>query len=236
MNAMQVKEQLQVSDSVMPSIEGFLTLVNNPVELPLAFYKIQKGLENSLPMQAFEEYMLSLPEVAALVEEQYEPVPYSLQQLAELPEGTLGQVYATRMMTAGFDPNDIKRNLDAICLTPPETELQRKASYLAQRRALTHDIHHTVTNFGTDLAGELGLSALYLAQIHNPVNLLSLSAVLLNLTSKPEDYNQTLQSVIAGLAMGQTAKILLAQKWECGWDRFLEEWRSELGIVPVANP
>ena len=67
---------------------------------------------------------------------------------------------------------------------------------------MTHDIHHTVTGFGTDLPGEVGVSAVYLAQIHHPVSLLYVSAVLLHTMAEPELYGQALHRLREGLEIG----------------------------------
>jgi ubiquinone biosynthesis protein Coq4 len=136
------------------------------------------------------------------------------------------------MIAAGLDPDAIPKNATAV--ENWEAGLEWKASYLTQRRAMTHDIHHTVTNFGTDLPGEVGLSAVYLAQIHQPVSLLYLAAVLLHAMAKSQEYKQALQTLSVGLEMGQQARNLLAQKWETGWERPLSEWREKLSIVPIA--
>jgi ubiquinone biosynthesis protein COQ4 len=113
--------------------------------------------------------------------------------------------------------------------------LAGKARYLTRRRTMTHDIHHTVTNFSTELPGEVGLSAVYLAQIYHPVSLLYLCAVLLHTMPAPEDYGKALQRLQEGLEMGRNAKQLLAQKWELGWERPLNEWQEELDIIPAKN-
>jgi ubiquinone biosynthesis protein Coq4 len=184
-------------------------------------------------MQSFEQYMLSIPQIGQLVEERYEPPPYTLKQLCQLPKGSLGEVHAARMIAGGLDPEAIRKNAESASLEPGETESARQARYLTRRRTMTHDIHPTVTNFGTDLPGEVGLSAVYLAQIHQPVSLLYLCAVLLHTMADPEEYGKALHRLKEGLDMGWKAKNLLAQKWELAWELPLSQWREELGIKPA---
>ena len=43
-----------------------------------------------------------------------------------------------------------------------------------------------------------------------------------------------MQQIFQGWKMGLKAKPLMAQKWEDHWEKPLAQWRSELGIVPVA--
>ena len=79
----------------------------------------------------------------------------------------------------------------------------------------------------------LAVSAVYLAQIHQPVSLLYLCAVLLHTMPEPELYGRTLNRLQEGLQMGWKAGNLLAQRWELGWERPLAEWREQLGIEPA---
>jgi ubiquinone biosynthesis protein Coq4 len=220
------------TDRLLTGLEGFLTLANDPTQIR-AFYDLHKGLEDTAPMRSFEQTMLAVPEIAQMVDEAWEPPHLTLAELSRMPEGSLGRVYAQRMLADGLDPDVIRRNAAAAALEPGESDLARKARYLTRRRTMTHDIHHTVTGFGTDLPGEVGVSAVYLAQIHQPVSLLYLCAVLLHTMPEPELYGRALHRLQEGLQIGWKASNLLAQRWELGWERPLGEWREQLGIEPA---
>jgi ubiquinone biosynthesis protein Coq4 len=216
------------SARMLTGLEGFLTLANDPTQIR-AFYDLHKGLEDTPAMLSFEQTMLAVPEIAQMVDEGYEPPPLTLADLNRMPEGSLGRVHAARMAD-GLDPDVMRRNATSAALEPGESELARKARYLTRRRTMTHDIHHTVTGFGTDLPGEVGISAVYLAQIHQPVSLLYLCAVLLHAMPEPELYGRALHRLQEGLQLGWKARNLLAQKWELGRERPLAEWREQLAI------
>jgi ubiquinone biosynthesis protein Coq4 len=62
-------------------------------------------------------------------------------------------------------------------------------SYITLRRSQTHDIHHVVTGFATDPAGELGLQAFQLAQIRSPIAIAILTAGLINVLANPSKLN-----------------------------------------------
>jgi ubiquinone biosynthesis protein COQ4 len=219
-----------LSERALTGLEGFVTLVNDPTQIR-AFYSLHKGLEDSAAMLSFEQTMLSVPGIRQLVQEHYEPAPYTLAQLAQMPAGSLGRAHAERMLADGLDPEVIRKNAESASVDMGEDELARSARYLTRRRTMTHDIHHTVTGFGTDLPGEVGLSAVYLAQIHHPVSLLYVSAVLLHTMAEPELYGKALHRFREGLDIGWKSANLLAQKWELGWQRPLQDWRRELGIT-----
>ena len=219
-----------VSERALTGLEGFVTLVNDPTQIR-AFYSLHNGLEDSAAMLSFEQTMLSVPGIRQLVQEHYEPAPYTLAQLAQMPAGSLGRAHAERMLADGLDPEVIRKNAESAAVDVGEDEVARSARYLTRRRTMTHDIHHTVTGFGTDLPGEVGLSAVYLAQIHHPVSLLYVSAVLLHTMAEPELYGKALHRFREGLDIGWKSANLLAQKWELGWQRPLQDWRRELGIT-----
>ena len=216
----------------LTGLAGFLTLAEDPTQIR-AFYDLHKGLEDTPAMASFEQTMLAVPEIAQMVDEGWEPPHLTLDELKRMPEGLLGRVYAQRMLADGLDPDVIRRNAVSAALEPGENELARKARWLTRRRTMTHDIHHTVTGFNTDLPGEVGISAVYLAQIHQPVSLLYLCAVLLHTMPEPELYGRALHRLQEGLQLGWKARNLLAQKWELGWERPLAEWREQLAIEPA---
>lgn len=220
------------SARVMTGLEGFLTLANDPTQIR-ALYDLHQGLQDTPAMRSFEQTMLAVPAIAQMVDEGYEPPALTLRELSRMPPGSLGHAHATRMLADGLDPDVIAHNAASKPLDPGEDELARKARYLTRRRTMTHDIHHTVTGFGTDLPGEVGVSAVYLAQIHQPVSLLYLCAVLLHTMPEPELYGRALHRLQEGLQMGWQAGNLLAQKWELGWERLLVEWREDLAIEPA---
>ena len=222
------------SPSALTGLEGFVTLVNDPTQIR-AFYSLHKGLEESAAMLSFEQTMLSDPGIRQLVDEQYEPPPYTLEQLLRMPAGSLGRVHAQRMRADQLDPEVIRRNAEAAAVDPGEDPLARSAHYLTRRRTMTHDIHHTVTGFDTDLPGEVGISAVYLAQIHHPVSLLYVSAVLLHTMAEPELYGRALHRFREGLDIGWKSAQLLAQKWELGWERPLQDWQQQLGLTPASR-
>ena len=216
----------------LTGLEGFITLANDPTQIR-AFYDLHKGLEDTPAMLSFEHTMLAVPEIAQMVDEAWAPPPYTLAELNRLPEGSLGREHAKRMLADGLDPDVIQHNAAAAVLEPGESDLARKARFLTRRRTMTHDIHHTVTGFATDLPGEVGISAVYLAQIHQPVSLLYLCAVLLHTMPEPELYGRALHRLQEGLQTGWRCGNLLAQRWELAWERPLAEWRGTLAIEPA---
>jgi ubiquinone biosynthesis protein COQ4 len=169
------------------------------------------------------EYMKSQPGVMQLVKERYVAQTPDLDALLRLPENSLGYIYAAKMKAANFDPEFYRK-----------IHIENDGTYLALRQRQTHDIWHTVTGFGTDLAGEIAVQGFVLAQTHGPLSLAIMTAALLNTLLKcNEQLTLMVEAMNRGYQMGLKAKPFLAQKWEEHWEKPLSEWRAELGVEVV---
>jgi ubiquinone biosynthesis protein COQ4 len=149
-----------------------------------------------------------------------------LDQLAALPEGTLGHAYAHFLRSRGFTP-------DVFEGAPPDVSDPR-ASYVIQRMRQTHDLWHVVTGHDTDPAGEVALQAFTFAQVHAPSTfILSTVGTLRGLREVP-----TLpREVLAAYRTGRKAAKLVSFPWEDHWATPLTEVRAMLGLpeTPVTQ-
>jgi len=142
-----------------------------------------------------------------------------LDQLAALPEGTLGHAYAHFLRSRGFTP-------DVFDGAPPDVADPR-ASYVIQRVRQTHDLWHVVTGHDTNPAGEVALQAFTFAQTRAPSTLiLSMAGTLRGLREKP----MLPRDVIAAFFTGRRAEKLIAFPWEDHWATPLTEVRAMLGL------
>lgn len=145
-----------------------------------------------------------------------------LQALAAMPEGTLGRAFGRHMLDAGLDPS-------ALPALPSNDELEYIDAHLYE----SHDVWHALTGFGTDVAGELGLQAFYLAQFPARLSLAILSGGLLNTLVDPRafgDRDRRMDAIVQGWQMGRAARPLFGVRWNELWGRPLEEVRRELGV------
>ena len=107
----------------------------------------------------------ALPGGAALMDGRYPPLQPQIEALEALPAGSLGREYARLIRQLGYDPEFFRPR-------PIESDGQ----WLTQRIATTHDIHHVISGFGTERAGETGVLAITAAQIGFPAYVLLTSA------------------------------------------------------------
>ena len=162
---------------------------------------------------------------AEMLEQRYPPMQPDIERLIQLPEGSMGRVYAELIRRLNYDPEFFRPR-------PTSSEAQ----WLTQRVATTHDIHHVVAGFGTMPAGESGVLAITAAQIGFPAYvLLTTAGQLASFRFQLQRYEEIAQAVAHGMAIGHQAHCLAAARWEEGWERPISDWRLELGISDPAD-
>ena len=160
-----------------------------------------------------------------MLEGRYLPLEPDIDRLIQLPEGSLGRVYAELIRRLNYDPEFFRPR-------PTSSEAQ----WLTQRVATTHDIHHVVAGFGTMPAGESGVLAITAAQLGFPAYvLLTTAAQLASFRFQADRFEELSCAVAHGMAIGHQAQCLLAARWEEGWERPVSEWRQQLGISDPAD-
>ena len=157
---------------------------------------------------------------AEMLEQRYPPLQPDIERPIQLPEGSLGWVYAELIRGLNYDPEFFRPR-----------PIASEAQWLTQRVATTHDIHHVVAGFGTMPAGESGVLAITAAQIGFPAYvLLTTAGQLASSRFQLQRYEEIAQAVAHGMAIGHQAHCLVAVRWEEGWERPVSDWRLELGI------
>jgi ubiquinone biosynthesis protein COQ4 len=197
------------------AFRGLRSIIKDPSKTESVF-DIIEGMRDTDASKLAVQYILSKPEVQ---ERYYASIP-NLDELIKCPPGSLGYEYAHAMKEAGFDP-EFYRPIQVV----------DDLSYVLLRLRQSHDVWHTVTGFGTDVLGELGLQAFNLAQTHLPLPIMLIAGGLLKtLVQSPASLDSLLDRIALGYRMGSKAKPFLAQKWEENWEKPLAEWRQELGV------
>ncbi|MCA9638045.1 MAG: hypothetical protein KC420_18580 [Myxococcales bacterium] len=208
--------------STLRFISAYVRLVRNPAQLDVVF-KLIGGADGSDQSGAFERFF-GRDDVQALIARRMPPLELDLVALRRLPEGTVGRAFAEFIDVRGFDITDLHHH-NAVDSSDPVVQVK-----LHLERS--HDLWHVVTGFDTDVAGELGLQAFYLANIDTPVALAILSGGLLNaLLRDPADGRRRLEAVAIGWRHGKAARSFMGLDWAALLRRPLAEVRAELGIT-----
>ena len=151
--------------------------------------------------------------------------PFSLEELALCPEGSLGRAYHATMTKMGLDPEFFAYNV-----------VEDPASFFTLRLRKTHDVYHVVTGFGTDVPSEIGLQAFYLGQMHLPVPMSIMVSALLFVIGKRDVamIRDTCEKIVFGYQSGVRAAKLHGIVWEDLWSEPLDTVRAKFGIRPFA--
>lgn len=151
-------------------------------------------------------------------------VELDLPTLRGLPDGTFGRETARFLDARGLDPADLPHR--------PATDGR---SWLRAHLFETHDLWHVVTGFDTDVAGEVGLQAFYLAQFPARLSAAILGLMMVNtLVYAFDDRDRRMEAVARGWDLGKRARPFLGVRWATLWTKPLTEVRALLGVeAPV---
>lgn len=176
-------------------------------------------------------FQLENKEMKLLWEEKWHPERIDLNKLKNLPEGSLGRVYANNLIRQCFTPDELL-DLD------PFPIINTK-EFVIHRAWQLHDIMHTLTGFDVNSEGEIGLQAFEFAQTQSPHSLFLIFGLLFRFNGliwKNHDFHQTLLAIARGFTLGSnTKKFVYAVKLEEEMSRPLNEIRKELGLPTEEN-
>ncbi|WP_414565778.1 MULTISPECIES: Coq4 family protein [unclassified Anabaena] len=182
------------------------------------------GQAGDIAFLKFEMFGMSAnPDVVAQMQDLAGYYPsIDLEELRQLPEGTLGYEYAQHMLKNGIQPLEISADLrEEASLSP-----------FGLRYTLTHDVFHVLLGFDTSYAGEMGVAAFMIAQdyskllnVFNPV-----MTFLYPLIFRSQG-QQMRSNIRRGKALGEQATCLLAYRFEENWGRAIADIRAELGLI-----
>lgn len=198
-------------------LQGFLSIVNNGINLKDG-YAMSPALAQQGLYAAEVKYLKSNPDIAQLFEERYFAPNPDIDELAKLPQDSLGFAYASYLRSNNYVQDFY-----------PPIEVVDDASYYYMRIQQTHDIWHTVNGW-LDGIGGIKLAAFQVAQTRSSLLTVVITAGMLNAIKTNQDITAIVGFLQEGYEVGIQAKPFLAQKWEEGWEKPLSQWRAELNI------
>ncbi|WNG20277.1 Coq4 family protein [Cystobacter fuscus] len=144
-----------------------------------------------------------------------------MDALEKLPSGSLGHTFARYFRDQGLSPIET--------LSPPKNDAQ----YVATRLRETHDFHHLVTGYDTDVMGEMELQAFTLGNLHLRTSFL----ILLQTAKLPQrvpgfDAAQYARRLWAAFRRGSQSRQLASFRWEDNWATPLAMLREQL-VAPA---
>ena len=211
---------------IAKAAKAFIAVVRDPRRTE-AVFEMSNGVQDPRFLEPLAAHLRAdVPALSALAQG---PLigKIDLDALGRLPAGTLGKVFSDHMRSLGLDPNFF-----------PKVPVKTDFDYIRRHLYETHDVWHVVNGFNTEVAGELGLQAFYLAQFPAPLAFLVLSAGLLNtMLFHFQDRVTVFDEIVRGWQIGRAAKPFFAIDWTKLWAKPLREIRADLnvfGAVPIA--
>lgn len=142
------------------------------------------------------------------------------EALAALAPGTLGREFHEFLAANDLEP-------DVFLDRAAGNESEYAITHLYE----THDLWHVATGFGTDVAGELGLQAFYLAQLPSMLAMLLLPLGLINgMLYDRDDVTRRMDEITRGWRLGKASRPLFGAEWTAMWDTPLSEIRARYGL------
>ncbi|MEO8877380.1 MAG: Coq4 family protein [Polyangiaceae bacterium] len=218
-----MKNPLNNPFKMIRMLRGFWLLSQDPNRLEQVFAIANTG-ENTKIFEEVAAYVGQDPQGARALREMPRIGAIDLQELQALPEGTLGRVFADHMIANHLDP----RAIPVPKIAPGDLR------YIKAHLRETHDIWHVATGFTTDVAGEIGLQAFYLAQFPSRLSAILIAMAFIHLATKNMEPKDTLMNeVMRGWALGKKAKPFFGFEWAKHWATPLTEVRAMLGVTDV---
>lgn len=143
--------------------------------------------------------------------------------LRALPEGTLGRAFADHMDRLGFSTDDLEFK------GPASSEL----ALISQHIGRMHDVHHVLTGFGTDIPGEIGLQAFYLANFRSGPSQAIIAAAMLRplvVGEGADDIPAVMDALAEGWQRGKQAACIFGVDWPAHFSRPLAEVQADFRL------
>jgi ubiquinone biosynthesis protein COQ4 len=170
------------------------------------------------------ERALATPKVQALLANRPSQIWPDLEQMAAMPQGSLGWCVQRRLEKLG---------ISFLVNQAQVPESQTDEEFVITRGARLHDIHHTILGLPITVAGEAAATAFYASTGSSPFQIGILSSWMLRGAYEPSEQRLVWDAIGFGIAVGQKVPELFSPHWEDGWERSIIDWQDELGITEL---
>ena len=189
-----------------------------------------EGDEGECAFRAFlcdsgaEALLSERPDLAAALDDH--------EALAAMPEGSLGRAYLALAEGDQISVQELARgarNLPAALRYSPDP----LRSWYRERGTALHDLHHVLTGYGRDVAGEAALSAFCLGL--EPKRVWRVAVILTSMAAPKRKLGRLLPYFFRAWKRGKKARIPAATPWEDLLPTPLAELQGRLEIQPTSD-
>lgn len=147
-------------------------------------------------------------------------VRVDLIHLRTLPDGSFGREVARFLDERKLNPDDL-----------PHRAVSDESSWLRAHLFETHDVWHVATGFDTDVPGEAGLQAFYMAQFPARLAPILLAIVFINtVIYRFDEKDARMDAITRGWQLGKAAAPLIGVRWDQLWELPLTAVRARLRL------
>jgi len=169
--------QHKITTNQMIGSNSFLALTKNPADFT-AIYDMDAVLRQTHLATISTDYLKTQPGMTKIMQERYLASIPNVDALLNHPQDSLGYSFTCHLKSNGFDTAFYR-----------QIAVENDITYITLRRSQTHNIHHIIIGFGTDLASGI-----------------------VNQLDSPDQLERTMDCIHQGWQMGLKAKPLMAQK------------------------
>lgn len=192
---------------------------------------------NEAPQRVKDDYvaiLLADPAYRAWYDAGEHGEPLDLDELQQLPDGTLGHRYAHWIVDNGLaaqiaiDYRDFHRSLQA---SGQLDGMPDQMQFAVLRGFQVHDFLHVMTGYDSSGSGEIALQAFSLAQLQFPYFGMWVAVVTAQMTfNEPKHIVGLMDAISDGWQYGRSVGNLTVQPWERLLDRPVDELRQQFGV------
>ena len=159
------------------------------------------------------------------------PPKFTREELAALPEGSLGKEFHRQIVDNNFDLEVLDRDtLGLAAMRPP-------LDYLNARALQCHDLWHLVGGYHLTALHETAISGFQLAQFGHNYSAQYLAFIIAKTAmNRPEGIPLVYEVSLTGWRHGRDTPSLLGVDWKGEWDKPAAKVRERLGVSAYSSP
>ena len=189
------------------------------------------GLFNAAFQARVGEACLAFPGVKAAAEQGI-PAKFTLDQLADGPDGSLSNAFYRLITEKNFDLEVLDRDELGLEVLP------FPIAYLNVRALQCHDLWHIAAGYETTALHEIAISGWQMGQFGHSYSamFLAVTAAIACQSPQPGGFNFLMDVVLSGWKHGRETPPILGADWEGVWHKQIPAVREALGVQAYASP
>jgi len=185
-------------------------------------------------IERYLEKFRATPGAKGFLEDRFFAEPIELDDLAAMPEGSIGRGYHEFLTDNGLEKNlatNYKMLHDFIAKSGQIDRMPEDLKYAIIRGFQIHDILHVITGYTPDGLHELALQAFCLAQLQFPYFGMWMATTTSRMTFlQPDGIVPVMDAISSGWRLGREISNLQFEKWERMFEESLAAVRPRYGV------